>query len=95
AASRGVPLVVAADGRTGRRLAPVLAELASHGVTATLVKPEEPSGDGALVVAADGAAVTRANLLVRERPDTELAEPSVWVPLLPRTPAAPDVAAPA
>jgi hypothetical protein len=84
AASRGVPLAVAADARTGRRLAGLLTELANHGVTATLVKPGAVVSDS-LVVAADGADQTGAHLLVRERPDAELAAPSQWVPLLPRT----------
>ncbi len=101
AASRGVPLAVAADGRTGRRLAPVLAELVGHGVSAALVKPGETGdgaevpADGALVVAADGAARAGVHLLVRERPDVELTEASAWVPLLPRVSVDPNLPAPA
>jgi Kef-type K+ transport system membrane component KefB len=83
AAARGVPLRVSADGRTGRRLAGVLAELTAHGVPAELAGTAPAAGDE-LVVAAEGGAREGVHVLVRERPETELAQPSVWVPLLPR-----------
>ncbi len=86
AASRGAPLAVAADGRSGRKLGPLLAELATHGVAATVVKPAAEVPDS-LVLATDGADRAGVHLLVRERQDTELAAPAQWVPLLPRTPA--------
>ncbi len=83
AAARGVPLRVVTDGRAGRRLTGLLTELAAHGVSARLVGAAEPAG-AELVVAAEGADTAGAHVLVRERPDSELAEPAVWVPLLPR-----------
>ena len=81
AAARGIPLVLVADARAARRLTAAVEELTRHGVPTTVgALPVEPT----LLVAADGDS-SGAQLLVRERPDSDPVPAAQWVPLLPRS----------